>query len=144
MTAYADSSVLTSFYAEDVHTPKIQRWLEGRPRLWLTPLHAAEIAHALERQVFYRQLSPRESIAAWADLQADRGNGIYLLAEVSPAAFARCAELALHYAARLNPRTLDSLHVACALELGAREFWTFDARQAELARAAGLAIHGAP
>jgi predicted nucleic acid-binding protein len=35
-------------------------------------------------------------------------------------------------------RTLDSLHVACALELKADRFWTFDERQAKLARARGL------
>ncbi|MGA2250711.1 hypothetical protein [Terracidiphilus sp.] len=38
----------------------------------------------------------------------------------------------------LGVRTLDSLHVACALELGARSFWTFDERQERLAIAAGL------
>jgi predicted nucleic acid-binding protein len=35
-------------------------------------------------------------------------------------------------------RTLDSLHVACALELKAERFWTFDDRQARLAEAVGL------
>jgi predicted nucleic acid-binding protein len=35
-------------------------------------------------------------------------------------------------------RTLDSLHVACALELKAERFWTFDERQARLAEAVGL------
>jgi predicted nucleic acid-binding protein len=35
---------------------------------------------------------------------------------------------------------LDTLHIACALELGAKEFWTFDQRQERLAKAAGLAI----
>jgi len=35
-------------------------------------------------------------------------------------------------------RTLDSLHVACALELKAERFWTFDERQAKLARVEGL------
>jgi predicted nucleic acid-binding protein len=35
---------------------------------------------------------------------------------------------------------LDSLHVACALELNADRFWTFDERQAKLARARGLKI----
>jgi predicted nucleic acid-binding protein len=34
--------------------------------------------------------------------------------------------------------TLDTLHVASALELGAERFWTFDERQAKLARAVGL------
>jgi predicted nucleic acid-binding protein len=35
-------------------------------------------------------------------------------------------------------RTLDSLHVACALELKAERFWTFDDRQARLAEVVGL------
>jgi len=36
--------------------------------------------------------------------------------------------------------TLDTLHVASALELGAERFWTFDERQAKLARAVGLKV----
>jgi predicted nucleic acid-binding protein len=38
----------------------------------------------------------------------------------------------------LGVRTLDSLHVACALELKVQKFWTFDDRQARLAQAIGL------
>jgi len=47
-------------------------------------------------------------------------------------------DLGRRYAARLGNRTLDTLHVASALELKERSFWTFDERQAKLARAAGL------
>jgi predicted nucleic acid-binding protein len=53
-------------------------------------------------------------------------------------AFDVCRELARRYAARLGSRTLDTLHVAGALELKAERFWTFDERKAKLARAAGL------
>lgn len=55
-------------------------------------------------------------------------------------AFDRSAELARQYAPKLGVRTLDSLHVACALELKAARFWTFDERQAKLAKAVGLRI----
>jgi predicted nucleic acid-binding protein len=44
-----------------------------------------------------------------------------------------------HTAATLC-RTLDTLHVALALELGATEFCTFDHRQAALASLAGLTV----
>ncbi len=55
-------------------------------------------------------------------------------------AFERCIELAKQYATRLGMATFDMLHVASALELGAERFWTFDERQAKLARAVGLKI----
>jgi predicted nucleic acid-binding protein len=54
--------------------------------------------------------------------------------------FEVCADLARRYAPRLGVRTLDSLHVACALQLKAERFWTFDERQAKLAKITGLKI----
>ena len=53
-------------------------------------------------------------------------------------AFELCADLARGYGPKYGMRTLDTLHVACALELKAERFWTFDERQAKLAKAAGL------
>ena len=53
-------------------------------------------------------------------------------------AFDLCAELARRYGPKLGVRTLDSLHVACALGLKADRFWTFDERQAKLAKSEGL------
>jgi predicted nucleic acid-binding protein len=55
-------------------------------------------------------------------------------------AFEVCADLARRYGFKLGVRTLDSLHVACALELKAERFWTFDERQAKLAKAQGMKI----
>ncbi len=49
-----------------------------------------------------------------------------------------CVRLAHQHGSRIAMTTLDALHVASALELGAERFWTFDEPQAKLARAAGL------
>ena len=59
-------------------------------------------------------------------------------AAVPENAFEVCADLARRYGPRLGVRTLDTLHVACALQLKAERFWTFDERQANLAKAVGL------
>ncbi len=40
----------------------------------------------------------------------------------------------------LGCRTLDIIHVAAAIVLGAKIFITFDGRQAALAKQAGLAV----
>ena len=40
----------------------------------------------------------------------------------------------------LGCRTLDIIHVAAALVIGAREFVTFDGRQGAMAKQAGLAV----
>ena len=110
------------------------------PRLWLTPLHRAEWAHAIERQVFQKLLSRRETRELHAEFEKDRIDGIWVEATLPDSTFERCSELARRFVARLGSRTLDTLHVASALELKAERFWTFDERQAKLARAAGLKL----
>jgi predicted nucleic acid-binding protein len=53
-------------------------------------------------------------------------------------AFELSADLARRHGPKLGMRTLDTLHVACAMELKVERFWTFDERQAKLAKAQGM------
>ncbi len=73
-----------------------------------------------------------------AQFLSDEASGLYRKSSLPEGAFEVCADLARKYAPALAMRTLDSLHVACALELKADRFWTFDERQAKLAKARGL------
>jgi predicted nucleic acid-binding protein len=52
--------------------------------------------------------------------------------------FDTCIAVARSRVSKLGVSTLDTLHVALALELKAAHFWTFDHRQARLAEAEGL------
>jgi predicted nucleic acid-binding protein len=52
----------------------------------------------------------------------------------------RAADIAREHTPRLGCRSLDVLHVATALQLGFRQFLTFDRRQQQLARAVGLKL----
>jgi len=49
-------------------------------------------------------------------------------------------ELSASHSAVLGCRTLDIIHVAAALVLGAKEFVTFDGRQGALAKQIGLTV----
>lgn len=140
MSVYADTSVIVSLYLEDTHSSEADRLIASYPRPWLTPLHRAEWAHAIERQVFQKVLSRREAREIHAEFEKDRAGGIWVEATLPDSAFELCTELARRYGSRFGTRTLDTLHVASALELKADRFWTFDERQAKLARTVGLKL----
>jgi predicted nucleic acid-binding protein len=137
---YADSSFLVSIYVTDIHTPEVSRRLSQHPRLWFTPFHEAEISHAIAQQVFQGRMAEAEAARAHKELSRDCAAGVWALAGFPEATFAKAATLARTHVAKLGTRTLDSLHVAAALELKAERFWTFDERQAKLAKAAGLKV----
>jgi predicted nucleic acid-binding protein len=69
---------------------------------------------------------------------ADQSTNLWREAPLPENAFELCTELARRHGAKLGMRTLDTLHVACALELKAERFWTFDERQGKLAKAQGM------
>lgn len=140
MSVYVDTSFLVSLYVRDLHSTEAIGLMASRPRPWLTPLHRAEWAHAIERQVFQKVLSRREARELHAQFEKDRADGVWADAGLPELALEVCAQLARRHAARLGTRTLDALHVASALELKAKQFWTFDERQARLARAAGFKL----
>lgn len=83
-------------------------------------------------------MHPSDSERLFREFEADRAANFWFEIAIPENAFSRCRELAHRHGQRFGMRTLDSLHVACALELKADRFWTFDERQAKLAKAQGL------
>jgi predicted nucleic acid-binding protein len=110
-------------------------------RAWpliLTPLHHAEWAHALAQHQFRANLTEEEAKRAQAQFLSDEAANLWRETPLPENTFELCADLARRYGPKLGMRTLDTLHVACALELKAERFWTFDERQAKLAKAQGM------
>ena len=138
MSVYADSSFVVSVYLTDVHSPEARRRVQGAPPLILTALHRAEWAHALGQHQFRGTMTAETAQRAHSQWVSDEAASLWREASLPENAFELCADLARRYGAKLGIRTLDSLHVACALELKAERFWTFDERQAKLAKATGL------
>ena len=138
MATYADSSFVVSLYALDVHSHEAHQRMLQKPIIWLTPINRAELAHSLSRQVFRARIDAATAATAWNAFEHDCGQGLWIVMNLPESVWDRSVDVARRYGPALGVRTLDSLHVGCALELKARKFWTFDERQTRLAKAVGL------
>lgn len=76
----------------------------------------------------------------YQDFERDERNGAWVGTPLPEDIFEKASDLARIHVAQTGTRTLDTLHVAAALELKAGRFWTFDDRQAKLAKAVGLKL----
>jgi len=76
-----------------------------------------------------------------ADLQSDLSGG---LLQITPLDWAKVIsiseQLSAQHTSQEGCRGFDILHVATALEFGAKEFLTFDSRQRALAKAVKLKV----
>ncbi len=152
MRAYADSSFMVKLISREAGSDAAQAEYrrKNHPPLFFIPLHAIEVENAiLHRAFFERQSLParqraainREKNAALARLNwmKERGSFVENTADWDEAV-EHARALAAQHAERLGVRTIDLLHVAFALDLGAECFFTTDGRQADLAKAVGLAV----
>lgn len=142
MKACADTSFLARIYLTQSDSPKALAFMRGfRDALPFTPLHRHELRNALRLAVFRKQIDPERRNAAFADIDSDLSDGI--LAHVPVAwtdAYREAELLGKTHTEALGIRGVDLLHVGIALTLGAKRFLTFDSRQMELAKAAGLNV----
>jgi predicted nucleic acid-binding protein len=138
LSVYADSSFLVSPYVQDAHKAEFLRRIARRPAIWLTPFQKAEVASTIFLHVFHHRLTPDAARRAWQEFQEDIAAGVWLRAEISSDVWDSSIDLARRFGPTLGARMADALHVACALALKSRKFWTFDERQAKLALAVGL------
>jgi predicted nucleic acid-binding protein len=139
LNIYPDSSFLMSVYVMDRHSAIAHPRMAQRPSVLVTPFHRAELANAIYQQVFRGQISDLDAQLAYANFERDCQAGGWVLSALPELTFTTCIRLARQHGPTLGVRTLDTLHVAAALELKASRFWTFDDRQARLAEAEGLA-----
>ncbi|MGA9670623.1 MAG: type II toxin-antitoxin system VapC family toxin [Terracidiphilus sp.] len=138
MIVYVDTSFQIAMYVADVHSPAAVSRMAKLPEIHLTPFSRCEVANAIHGQAFIGRLSSSQAQMAWKSFESDCAAGVWQSAPFPNRAWETCVDLARKHGPSLGVRTLDSLHVTCALELKAQKFWTFDDRQARLAEAVGL------
>ena len=140
---YADASVLVSMILEDGNSGRVKslvRDFEGK-MVW-TDFLKLEVFNAIHMGVGEKRQSEQDaevSLRLARDLVA---SGRLRKHELEWArVFGRAQGLSDSHTSAIKVRSLDILHVASAMELGVREFWSFDKRQRLLAREVGLRVN---
>jgi hypothetical protein len=137
---YADSSFLFSVVLHDANTARAVGYLKlHATTLVFTPLQRFELRNAVRLAVWRGNCDSAAARRALGRLATDIASGN--LAETTldwTEVLAKADELSEDHTSSLGVRSLDLLHVAAAVTLGARTFITCDERQMMLARASGL------
>jgi predicted nucleic acid-binding protein len=145
---FPDTSFLCGLYVPQTTSARAIAFMSRQSTaLEVSSLLLYEFRQSVQFQVF-RQSKDRTqgyphamAQAAMAALQADVKAGALHLAAVDWADVHQRAEhLCLQHTRSGGHRSMDILHVATALHLGATAFLTFDANQKKLAEAEGLGV----
>ena len=140
---YADSSFLTSLILPDDNSELAAgRMQEVSSPLVYTSLHRLEVGNAIRLSVGYGSLDEEMAQGAVLAMSLALENGCWTQVPVEwERVYSRARGLSAAHTSTLKNRSLDIIHIAIAMELGLRKFWTFDQRQHRLAQIAGLETH---
>jgi predicted nucleic acid-binding protein len=143
LSTYADTSFLVSLYVFDGNSPKASASLrEVSFPFILTPLLEAEIVNACYLRVFRKESGEKQIRTSLELFGRDVRAGVFEPKSFSSEIFRQASQISIRRTPKFGTRTLDLLHVASAVFLQTEKFWTFDRKQAELARSEGLVVRG--
>src|SRR5262249_15005871 len=129
----------------DVHSARADALFDSRAPVIISVFGEFEFTNAIELRVARREITPAQADASISAFQADVSQNFFDYRGIIPAPVYRTAiSIARDHTRSLLVRSLDVLHVASAIEFGAKAFYTFDVLQAKLARAVGLTVRPVP
>jgi predicted nucleic acid-binding protein len=137
---YVDPSALARVYFKQEGSREMAAWRWRNPAPLAVTRHGrCELVNAIGLAVFRGDLAELDGAKAFLDLDSDFSSGHLVETDVTwRAALKRAAELSRTYSPKFGTRSLDVLHVSCALELDFKTLLTFDEKQRKLADAVGL------
>jgi predicted nucleic acid-binding protein len=148
MKVYPDTSFLCALYRLQVNSAEAAACfaaMEGP--LEVTTLLLYEFRQAVRFQIRLHRHSPSkgypraEGLKMLADLKTDLVSGeVITIPAPWPQIHLAAERLSELHTDASGHRSMDILHVATAIELGAKAFFTFDRNQKKLAEAEGLVV----
>ena len=140
---YCDSSFLTSLYVPaDVFNPQARKAASKfTSAIPYTLLNELELLNVLHRGLGANAIDQASHDAIIREIYTDEAERLLERASLNQIKlYDRARELSKKHTPVLACRSLDILHVASAIVLGAKKFASFDLRQRMLADAVGLPL----
>ncbi len=141
---YCDSSFSASLYAWDGNTARANAvyQADGRRPLLFSEWQELELVNTLRLGIFRNRRAgigiPYNLGNCQKRIAEDLRNGILRRVKLNwPSCVRRAARISEETSEGTGVVMLDIWHVACAIDLEASTFWTFDTDQEKLARATG-------
>ena len=137
---YLDTGCLLKLYYPEPNSAAVAAAVSGKA-IAFTALHELETMTALQLKRFRGEATAEQAEAAMNLVREDLTSGKLAQSPVNwPEALQNAVELARVHAVASGCRSLDILHCAVALAMGADEFVSSDSRQIAVATAAGLRL----
>lgn len=136
---YLDTSALIKLYIKESGSTAIQALVAGQDEpLPIWEIQEAELINALRLKVFWKNITRAQADRQIELFEERKRRGLYFFPDLQRAGLMETFRDLSRLTPQLGSRTMDILHVACAVHVAARLFVSFDARQRTLAVRAGL------
>ncbi|MDB4541306.1 type II toxin-antitoxin system VapC family toxin [Akkermansiaceae bacterium] len=140
---YLDISALLKLYLLEKGSEKVNRLVIGQDEpLPICEFQEMELINALHLKVFWKELDQAQLEIQLSYFDERKAKGLYYFPEINRPQLQHDFRKLAAQTPIGRCRTLDILHVACALQLSVSQFVGFDERQRLLARHAGLTVWG--
>jgi len=138
---YLDTSALLKLYVLEPGSEAVQRRIEAEEQpLPVWEIQRMELINALYLKVFWEEITRDQAEEQLALFRRRQSRGLYHFPHLDRGELSESFRQLAEETPRTGCRTMDVLHVACALQLNVGGFLTFDDRQRELAEWAGLPV----
>ncbi len=136
---YLDTSAFLKLYVLEEGSEAVQNIVVGQhDPLPVLDVLEMEFTNAIWLKVFWSELRKPEAVRLLGLFEDRRKRGLYFTPELSRSRLLDRFRALSEKTQETGCRTMDVLHVAAAIEIGAKVFVSFDDRQRRLAKLAGL------
>lgn len=138
---YLDTSAFVKLYFLEEGSDFVQSCVTSQDdSLPVWDVLEAELINACRLKAFWGDITPVQADQQIALFEQRLRRGQYHVAEVDRSALMGSFRSLCRQTPQLGCRTMDILHVACALQLASARFLSYDDRQRALATHAGLSV----